>query len=88
VDECTSTNDLASQILGLLKQNESSRGKRVIARLEGERLAGVFEDYETLTWVHVQEPGGNTRMIETSSVISVEYPVASGTPVQSERQIQ
>lgn len=63
----------SSQTLELLKQNELSRGNRVTIQLESGRLAGIFDDYETLTKVRVLEDEGGVRKIETSSVISVEY---------------
>jgi hypothetical protein len=57
-------------------------------QLESEKLAGVFADYEALTRVLIQEHEDNVRKIETSSVISVEYPGALGTLSRSERQVE
>jgi hypothetical protein len=57
-------------------------------QLESEKLAGVFIDYETLTGVLIREHEGNVREIETSSVISVEYPGALGTRLRWEQQLE
>jgi len=64
----------SKQILDKLKQNEASRGKRVVVQIESGRLEGILEDYETLTKVRILEDGGTTRSIETSAAISVGYP--------------
>jgi BirA family biotin operon repressor/biotin-[acetyl-CoA-carboxylase] ligase len=62
------------QVLELLKQNDASQGQKVVVQLETGKLEGVLEDYQTLTRVRILEHGTSHRLVETSSVISVDYP--------------
>jgi len=62
-----------SRALDSLRQNESSRKKRVRIQFGSETVTGIFEDFETLTKVRIREEGGRVRRIETSSVNVVEY---------------
>lgn len=62
-----------SEILGLVRQNDSSRGKRVEIELEKEKVFGSFDDYLTLTVVQIVDDRGFRREIETSSAVSVAY---------------
>ena len=62
-----------AKALESLRRNGESQGKRLRVQFGGERVTGVFEDYETLTIVRIREDGGRIRKIETSSVILAEY---------------
>jgi len=61
------------KVLGVLKQNESSKDKRLKIQIGNETVNGVFAKFETLTKVRIREDEGRIRSIDTSSVNLVEY---------------
>jgi BirA family biotin operon repressor/biotin-[acetyl-CoA-carboxylase] ligase len=63
----------SSKVLATLRQNESSRGRRLTVQFGRETVTGVFEGFQTLTMVCIREDDGRVRKIETSSVILAEY---------------
>ena len=58
----------------LLKELDCSRGRQVTIKIEAEQVSGVVADYESFAKVRIKIANGSNRLIETSSVISVEYP--------------
>lgn len=58
----------------LLKELDCSRGRQVTIMVEGEEVSGVVADYDSFAIVRIRTASGSNRLIETSSVISVEYP--------------
>lgn len=79
LEEIESVYELASTNLNgamrLLKELDCSLGRQVRIILQGEEVSGVIADYESFAKVRVKTTGGSYRSIETSSVISVEYPL-------------
>ena len=63
----------AVDVLQLLKGAESSLGRSVTVKVEGGTVAGIVEDYESLTRVRIAKDDGSHVTVETGSVISVEY---------------
>lgn len=60
-------------VKALLRNLDCSRGKNVKIKVEGEEIEGVLEDYDTITQVRIKIPHGTYKLLETGSVISVEY---------------
>jgi BirA family biotin operon repressor/biotin-[acetyl-CoA-carboxylase] ligase len=58
----------------LLQELDSSRGRQVRIKLQGEEISGIVDGYESLTGVRIRTPVGQNRKVETSSVFAVEYP--------------
>ena len=63
-----------SGAMSLLKELDCSRGRQVTIKVEDEELSGVVADYESFAKVRIKTANGSNRSVETSSVISVEYP--------------
>jgi len=59
--------------LRLLEELDCSRGRQVTIKLQGEEVFGVISDYESFAKVRITTANGSQRLIETSSVVSVDY---------------
>jgi biotin-(acetyl-CoA carboxylase) ligase len=62
-----------AELLDLLSEHDGSLGRRAIVRFDRETIEGILKGYQTLTSVRIVQQGGSTRILETSSVISVDY---------------
>ncbi len=71
VHEMLATSHL--RVLSLLRQMECSLGRIVSVRLQESEISGVFDGYEGLSKVRIATRGGTVQIIDTSTVISVEY---------------
>ena len=59
-------------IMSLLNQNDWSLGKRVRVKTGNNEVVGVVDSYESLSKTRIRTAKG-FEIIETSSVVSVEY---------------
>jgi BirA family biotin operon repressor/biotin-[acetyl-CoA-carboxylase] ligase len=72
--ELVSTNR-DDEVMKMLRGLECSRGRHVTIKTEVGIIMGVLEDYDTFTRVRIRTSPGSYKLIETSSVIKVDYTV-------------
>ncbi len=63
------------EVMKTLRELECSRGRHVKIKTEGGIIMGVLEDYDSVTRVRIRIGLGSYKLIETSSVIKVDYTV-------------
>jgi BirA family biotin operon repressor/biotin-[acetyl-CoA-carboxylase] ligase len=63
------------EVMKMLREFECSRGRHVTIKTEVGIIMGVLEDYDTFTRVRIRTSLGSYKLIETSSVIKVDYTV-------------
>jgi BirA family biotin operon repressor/biotin-[acetyl-CoA-carboxylase] ligase len=68
----TLTSGATETILSLLNQNDWSIGRHVRVKTGSNEVVGVVDGYESLSKTRIRTPKG-FEIIETSSVVSVEY---------------
>jgi BirA family biotin operon repressor/biotin-[acetyl-CoA-carboxylase] ligase len=69
----TLTSDGPEAIVKELERFECSRGAQVIVRLQDKEISGVFASYDGLDKVRLLTTTRGSEVIETASVVSVEY---------------
>ena len=76
--EIENTYELASSNLNdakvLLQELDCSSGRQVRIKLQREEISGTMAGYESFATVRIRTVEGRYRQVETSSVVSVEYP--------------
>lgn len=65
-----------TSVLQALRDSECSRGRNVVVELEGGVFSGTVIDYVSLTKIRIVKADGTPVIVETDSVISVQYPGA------------
>ena len=59
--------------VALLQELDCSRGRQVRIKLQREEITGTMAGYDSLTRVRIRTVAGPYRLLETASVVGVEY---------------